>query len=100
MGTRARRDGVVLLVVLFFALLLSVTVTTFQKRVLVDSLIARNREQAAQADALARGAVRMAEALLFEDRLREEQEEALPFDSHLDSWASVRGVSIPTEAGD
>jgi type II secretory pathway component PulK len=55
---------VVLLVVLFFALLLSASVVTFLRRSTVDSMIARNRDSAAQADALARGGVRLAEALL------------------------------------
>jgi general secretion pathway protein K len=100
MGARDRQEGVILLVVLFFALLLTTGVATFLKRATVDSVISRNREQAAQADALARGGVRLAEALLLEDRLREAQEGSLPMDTGLDDWARVKGVSIPTDAGD
>lgn len=100
MGARSRQEGVVLLVVLFFALLLTAGVATFLKQATVDSMIARNREQAAQADALARGGVRLAEALLLEDRLREAQEGSLPMDTELDAWARVKGVSIPTGMGE
>ncbi len=98
--TTRRRDGVVLLLVLFFALLLTSAVASFLSRATVDSMISRNREGAAQADALARGGVRLAEALLIEDRLMEQQGTALPIDSHLDVWARVQGVSIPVEAGE
>ena len=64
--------GVVLLIVLFFALLLSSSIATFLRRSTVDAIIARNRERAARAEALARGGVRLAKALLLEDRLREQ----------------------------
>ena len=66
------KHGVVLLVVLFFALLLSSSIATFLSRSSVDAIIARNRENGARADALARGGVRLAQALLLEDRLLEE----------------------------
>jgi general secretion pathway protein K len=89
--------GVVLLVVLFFALLLSSSIATFLSRSSVDAIIARNRENAARADALARGGVRLAQALLLEDRLREEAA-ASPIDGHLDLWAQLEDVEI--DAGD
>ena len=90
--------GVVLLVVLFFALLLSSSIATFLSRSTVDAIIARNRENAARADALARGGVRLAQALLLEDRLREQLAAAPPIDGHLDLWAQLEGVEI--DAGD
>ncbi len=96
----ARRDGVVLLLVLFFALLLTSTIASFLSRATVDSMIARNREAAAQADALARGGVRLAQALLIEDRLLEQQGAALPIDTHLDIWAQVKDLEVPEEAGE
>jgi general secretion pathway protein K len=100
MGARSRQEGVILLVVLFFALLLTAGVATFLRRATVDSMISRNREQAAQADALARGGVRLAEALLLEDLLGDTQQGSLPMDSGLDPWA-LKGASIPTDdAGD
>jgi general secretion pathway protein K len=85
---------VVLLVVLFFALLLSASVVTFLRRSTVDSMIARNRDSAAQADALARGGVRLAEALLLEDRLAENAESVPSSDGHLDPWYSPYGLQI------
>jgi len=90
--------GVVLLVVLFFALLLSSSIATFLSRSTVDAIIARNRESAARADALARGGVRLAQALLLEDRLREKLTGEPPIDGHLDLWARLEGLEI--DAGD
>jgi len=90
--------GVVLLVVLFFALLLSSSIATFLSRSSVDAIIARNRDDAARADALTRGGVRLAQALLLEDRLREQAAGASPIDSHLDLWAQLEGIEI--DAGD
>jgi type II secretory pathway component PulK len=89
---------VVLLVVLFFALLLTGGVATFLRRTAVDAMIARNREHFAQADALARGGVRLAEALLLEDRLREQQGQ-IPLDTQQDPWALVRDQPIPNDVG-
>ena len=96
---RSRNNhGVVLLVVLFFALLLSSSIATFLSRSTVDAIIARNRENAARADALARGGVRLAQALLLEDRLREQSAATAPIDGHLDLWARLEGMEI--DAGD
>jgi type II secretory pathway component PulK len=97
MSERRHECGVVLLVVLFFALLLASSVTSFVRRATVDAMISRNREAAARADALARGGVRLAGALLLEDRLREGAGASLPLDTHLDPWA--QGLEIETEDG-
>src|SRR4030095_10244859 len=64
-----RRSGIVLVVVLFFALLLASTVATFARIALIDHMIVRNRDSRARADAPARGGVRLATALLLEDKL-------------------------------
>jgi general secretion pathway protein K len=90
--------GVVLLVVLFFALLLSSSIATFLSRSSVDAIIARNRENAARAEALARGGVRLAQAVLLEDRLREQLGSAPAMDGNLDLWAQLKGRKI--DAGD
>jgi general secretion pathway protein K len=66
---RRRRSGIVLVVVLFFALLLASTVATFARIALIDHMTIRNRDSRARADALARGGIRLAEALLLEDKL-------------------------------
>ncbi len=93
------KRGVVLLVVLFFALLLTSSIATFLSRSTVDAIIARNRENAARADALARGGVRLAQALLLEDRLREQLAGAPPIDGHLDLWAQLEGLEIDAGEG-
>jgi len=94
---RDDRRGVVLLVVLFFTLLLAASITSFVRRATVDSLVARNRDHAAQAMALARGGVRIAQALLLEDRLDEGTNAVGPLDTHLDLWARIG--DMPFEAG-
>ena len=96
-GGMRRQRGVVLLVVLFFALLLASSVATFVRRSTIDAMITRNREAAARADALARGGIRLAGALLLEDRLREAAGASLPLDTELDAWAE--GLEIETPDG-
>lgn len=92
--------GVVLLVVLFFTLLLTASVASFVRRSTVDSMVAHNREHASQATALARGGVRIAEALLTEDRLQEGQGSGGPIDTHLDLWSKAGGVPFAAGAGE
>jgi len=64
-----RRDerGVILLMVLVFALLLTASVATFLRTSTMDTFIVRNREARAQADALARGGIRVATGLILMD---------------------------------
>ena len=95
--TMRRQGGVVLMVVLFFSLMLTASIASFQRQSVIDAMIARTREDAAQAEALARGGVRIAQALLIEDRL-EEEAGADPVDSNQDLWA--RFASTPLEVGD
>jgi type II secretory pathway component PulK len=84
--------------VLFFALLLAASVVAFAKRSTVDAMISRNREAASRADALARGGIRLAGALLLEDRLQEAAGASLPLDTHLDAWAEGLDVETPDGA--
>ena len=98
MGRAHRQRGVVLLVVLFFAVLLTGSIATFMRRATVDSMIVRNREGAARAEALARGGIRLATALLVEDRVRESASD-LPIDSYLDGWARARNAEIEAGGG-
>lgn len=96
---RGRRDsGIVLVVILVFALLLTSTVATFMSRATVDSLIARNRESAARAEALARGGIRIGTLLLLEDLLRD-QESPAAGDNLSELWAQARYVEIPLDDG-
>jgi general secretion pathway protein K len=66
---RRHSRGVVLALVLVLALMLSVSMIAFARRAVIDKMIVTNRDDAARAAALARGGVRLASALLLEDRL-------------------------------
>jgi general secretion pathway protein K len=63
-----RDQGMILALVLVLALLLSVSMISFTRRAVVDTMIVRNRDDAARAAALARSGVRLGTALLLEDR--------------------------------
>ena len=69
-AARAQR-GIVLIAVLFFIALLVSGVATFLRRATLDGMIARNRDLTARSEALARGGVQLATALLLQDRLDE-----------------------------
>jgi general secretion pathway protein K len=89
---------VVLLVVLFFALLLTSGVATFMRRATIDAMVARNREAVSRSEALARGGVRLATALLLEDRAAEAGG-GLPIDSFRDAWGKTRAAEIEAPGG-
>jgi general secretion pathway protein K len=95
---RNAERGVILLVVLFFALLLASGVATFLRRSTVDAMISRNRDAAARAEALAHGGIRLGGALLLEDRLREAAGASLPLDTGQDPWAE--GLDLELANGD
>ena len=86
------QSGIVLVMVLFFVLLLASAMASFLRRVAVDSSIATNRDRAQQAEALARGGVRLAEAILLED-LRSKGAQGGP-DSRHDLWARASEVDL------
>jgi type II secretory pathway component PulK len=87
-----RERGVVLLVVLFFVLLLASSIATFLRHVAIDAGVATNRDRALEAEALARGGVRIAQALLLEDlRLGANGQ---PPDSRHSVWARIAGVDL------
>ena len=89
-----RQQGVVLLVVLFFALLLVSSIATFTRRVLIDASVARNRDAASRAETLARSGIRLAKTVLIMDRIQEEATQQA-VDSHRDSWSELANVEIP-----
>lgn len=96
----ARRNdesGVVLVVVLVFALLLTSTVATFLRRATVDRMISHNRDAAARAEALARGGVRLATVLILEDKLQSES--GLALDVPTDLWSMIGNAEIPLDDG-
>jgi general secretion pathway protein K len=92
MRTRRGEAGVVLVVVLVFALLLAGSVATFLRRATVDTLIARNRESAARAESIARGGIRLATVLLLDDKLRGNAAA-----TGADPWAQIGLVDIPVD---
>ena len=91
---RAER-GIVLALVLVIGLLLTTAIVTFQRRYIIDAQIAANRDQAAQAEALARGGIQLGIYLLLADGRA--GEEGPPGDTHLDTWAQASGYEIFTE---
>ncbi|MEN8184603.1 MAG: type II secretion system minor pseudopilin GspK [Myxococcota bacterium] len=97
MKRRRHERGIVLVMVLFFALLLVSSLATFLHRATVDTMGVRSRDAAQRAEALARGGVRLAIALLLEDRVLEGQ---LGFaaEGDQDVWAQVSGEEM--ELGD
>lgn len=62
--------GVVLPLVMILALMLAATVTTFVRRAVIDTMIVRNRDKVAVAEALARSGVHIARAVLHEQLQR------------------------------
>ena len=79
------QQGIVLVMILFFVLLLTAAIASFLRRVAMDAGIASHRDRARQAESLARGGVRLAETLLLED-LRLQGGEPQP-DSQHSIWA-------------
>ena len=69
---RRRSTGIVLAIVLVLIFVLVTAVYGFQRRAIIDTSIATNRLRSAEADALARGGLRIAEAVLFLARLKNE----------------------------
>jgi general secretion pathway protein K len=71
-----RESGVVLALVLVIALLLSASIVTFARRAVIDTMVVRNREDAASAEAMARGGLRLASAILIHDRMLKNLQQA------------------------
>ena len=96
-----RRQGMVLVIVLVFALLLVSSIATFLRRATIDSFVVRNRDAAARAEALARGGVELGIALLLEDRLEEEAsaEGGFRVESLFDPWARVAELDLDVGEG-
>jgi len=89
--------GFVLVAVIFFAVLLFSSVAAFISRSTVDAAIVRNRDSAARADALARGGVQIAAALILQDRI--DDEERLAAETNFDAWAAANDLELETEDG-
>ena len=90
----AHQRGVVLLVVLFFALMLTSSIATFTRRAIIDASVARNRDAAARAETLARSGIRLGKSILVMDKIQEEATQQV-IDSHQDAWSQISEVQIP-----
>jgi type II secretory pathway component PulK len=88
---RRRSTGIVLAIVLVLIFVLVTAVYGFQRRAIIDTSIAKNRLRSAEADALARGGLRIAEAVLFLARLKHGAESAGS------GQASPGGLPLPDE---
>jgi type II secretory pathway component PulK len=100
-GPRARRrdGGVALIAVLMFVFLSVSAAVLFLQRSTFNTLAIGNRDNAARAEALARGGVRLATALLIEDRALEEAA-SFEADSLRDGWAQTRLAPLELPEGD
>ncbi len=90
----AHQQGVVLLVVLFFALLLTSSIATFTRRAIIDASVARNRDAASRAEALARSGIRLGKSILVMDQIQEQTTQQV-IDSHKDTWSHLSEIEIP-----
>ena len=84
---RYGQDGLVLMMVLVFALLLVGSVATLSRQAVIDSAIARNRENRERADGLARGGIELAKALILADKFQGSEEQAR--ETSNDLWATI-----------
>lgn len=92
---RRRSRGVVLAIVLITIFTLITAVFTFQRRAIIGASIAQNRIHASEAEALARGGLRVAEAVVFLLRLKEEAEGSAATAEGLAGEAADGSESIP-----
>lgn len=93
-----RREGLVLLTVLFFVLLAASGLATFVRQATVDGLSVRNRDRAAASEELARGGVALAEALILQDRL-DEAKSQLRVEGYADVWRQASPLVVEAPDG-
>lgn len=96
-----------LALVLVIALLLSATIITFSRRAVIDTMIVRNRDAVGRAESLARGGLRLAQALLVQDRFAKQiralqrpgQRTVTPGNTPDDFWNQVGDYDLIDEDG-
>lgn len=93
-----RRAGMALLTVMFFILLAVSGIATFLRRATLDAMLVRNRDFAARSEALARGGIRLATALLLQDRF-DESEIDFRAETRHDLWARVGATTLTLADG-
>ncbi len=89
-------------IVLVLIFVLVIAVTAFQRRAIIDTSIATNRLRASEADALARGGLRIAAAMVYVIHLKEQAgasgaDAGAGTDEIGGQTAAVAGVIIPTD---
>lgn len=95
---RRRSSGIVLAIVLVLIFVLVIAVTAFQRRAIIDTSIATNRLRAGEADALARGGLRIAAAMVYVIHLKEQAESAgAEVDNPLDQAGALSAAIIPPD---
>lgn len=90
---RRRSQGIVLAIVLVLIFVLVTAVYAFQRRAIIDTSIAKNRLQSDEAYALARGGLRIGEAVAYIARLKQEAEAAGASPQGLNDDASGPGAA-------
>ncbi len=90
---RRRERGIALLMVMFLILMLTASVATFLRRSTIDASIARNRDRAAAASALARGGIRLGTLMLLSDQL-EEMQVGYQLETSTDNWARISAKPV------
>jgi general secretion pathway protein K len=95
---RRRQQGVALIAVMVFVALATSGLALFMRRASLDTLSIGQHENAARAEALARGGVQLAIALLIDDRLREQTSE-FKAETLQDEWAVARTVPLAIDGG-
>ncbi|MCP5058210.1 MAG: type II secretion system minor pseudopilin GspK [bacterium] len=96
--TGKRRAGLALLAVMFFILLAVSGIATFLRRATIDGMVVRNRDFSARSEVLARGGIRLATALLLQDRL-DETEAAFRAETRHELWAQVGASPLLVKDG-
>ncbi len=95
---RRRESGVALIAVLVFVFLAVSAAVLFLQRTAFNARSIANHDNGARAEALARGGVQLALALVIEDRVREEASD-FRADSLRDSWAQARILPLDLADG-
>ncbi|MCP3985940.1 MAG: type II secretion system minor pseudopilin GspK [bacterium] len=97
-STRKQSAGLALLAVMFFILLAVSGIATFLRRATIDGMVVRNRDHAARSEALARGGIRLATALLLQDRL-DEAHSGFRAETRHELWAQVDNIPLQVTDG-
>lgn len=102
-ANKRREAGVALAIVLVVVMLLSLVAVTFASRSVTDGLISVNKDRAAQAQALARGGIRIATAVLYQVRVRQTLQSFASAEPELATdasfWTTFKNLPTATSGG-